>query len=119
MLEEANKVAQKLESTFSIQVGIVNPRFIKPIDTTLLLSQAKTASLLVTMEDHVLAGGFGSSVLEILQDNNSATSVERIGWPDQFVEHGSSVSILRSAYGLSSEAIFEKIASRYKSVSSK
>ena len=119
MLEEANKVAQKLESTFSIQVGIVNPRFIKPIDTTLLLSQAKTASLLVTMEDHVLAGGFGSSVLEILQDNNSATSVERIGWPDQFVEHGSSVSIVRSAYGLSSEAIFEKIASRYKSVSSK
>jgi 1-deoxy-D-xylulose-5-phosphate synthase len=71
------------------------------------------------MEDHVVTGGFGSSVLEILQDNNCSTPVERIGWPDQFVEHGSSVSILRKAHGLSSEAIVEKISKRFSALTRK
>jgi deoxyxylulose-5-phosphate synthase len=47
--------------------------------------------LLVTMEDHVLAGGFGSAVLEALQEADCPTPVERIGWPDKFVEHGTNV----------------------------
>ena len=57
--------------------------------------------LIVTLEDHVLAGGFGSSVLEALQEADCPAAVERIGWPDKFVEHGSGVESLRAAYGLS------------------
>jgi len=119
MVEEAFKAANLLEKQFGILVGIVNPRFIKPIDKALLLTQAASSALLVTMEDHVVTGGFGSSVLEILQDNNCSTPVERIGWPDQFVEHGSSVSILRKAHGLSSEAIVEKISKRFSALTRK
>jgi len=119
MVEEAFKAANLLEKQFGILVGVVNPRFIKPIDKALLLTQAASSALLVTMEDHVVTGGFGSSVLEILQDNNCSTPVERIGWPDQFVEHGSSVSILRKAHGLSSEAIVEKISKRFSALTRK
>jgi 1-deoxy-D-xylulose-5-phosphate synthase len=66
------------------------------------------------MEDHVVTGGFGSAVIEALQEANCPTSVERIGWPDKFVEHGSSVEILREAYGLSSEAMFQRILTRWR-----
>ena len=75
----------------------MNARFVKPLDRALLLSHAACIPLLVTMEDHVLAGGFGSAVLEALQEADCPTAVERIGWPDKFVEHGSSVEVLRAA----------------------
>ena len=68
----------------------------------------------MTLEDHVAAGGFGSAVLEALQEADCTTVVERIGWPDKFVEHGSSVEILRAAYGLSTDDIVRRIKDRYK-----
>jgi 1-deoxy-D-xylulose-5-phosphate synthase len=64
------------------------------------------------MEDHVLAGGFGSGVLEILQDAAAPTPVERIGWPDHFIEHGTSTEALRDAHGLSPKAILHRIRQR-------
>ena len=73
--------------------------------------------LIVTLEDHVLTGGFGSSVLEALQEADCATAVERIGWPDRFVEHGSSAEILRAAYGLSPEDMHRRILDRWKKLS--
>jgi 1-deoxy-D-xylulose-5-phosphate synthase len=91
----------------------VNARFVKPLDRTLLLQHAGSAQMLVTMEDHVLAGGFGSAVIETIQEANSLTPVERIGWPDKFVEHGSSVEILRAAYGLAPEDIARRVLSRW------
>ena len=75
-----------------LSVGVVNARFAKPLDRTLLLSQAACMPLIVTMEDHVVTGGFGSAVLETLQEADCHTAVERIGWPDHFIEHGSSVA---------------------------
>ena len=114
MVQEAQKIAERLAHEEGISVGVVNARFIKPLDRTLLLSQATVVPLIVTMEDHVLAGGFGSAVLEALQDADCPTPVERIGWPDKFVEHGSNVSILRAAYGLSSDDISRRIKDRYK-----
>jgi len=57
---------------------------VKPLDRALLLSHGACIPLLVTMEDHVLAGGFGSAVLEALQDADCPAAVERIGWPDKF-----------------------------------
>jgi 1-deoxy-D-xylulose-5-phosphate synthase len=114
MVQEALLVAGRLAADEGLSVGVVNARFIKPLDRTLLLSQATVVPLIVTMEDHVLAGGFGSAVLEALQDADCPTPVERIGWPDKFVEHGSNVEILRAAYGLSTDDITRRIRERYK-----
>jgi 1-deoxy-D-xylulose-5-phosphate synthase len=114
MVQEALKLAEKLAREENLSVGVVNARFIKPLDRTLLLSQAAVVPLIVTMEDHVLAGGFGSAVLEALQEADCATPVERIGWPDQFVEHGSSVEILRAAHGLAPDDIARRIKDRYR-----
>ncbi len=52
------------------------------------------------MEDHVLAGGYGASVLELLSEKRIATPVARLGWPDQFIEHATTVEYLREKYGL-------------------
>jgi 1-deoxy-D-xylulose-5-phosphate synthase len=68
------------------------------------------------MEDHVLAGGFGSAVLEALQETGGATAVERIGWPDNFVEHGSSVEVLRAKHGLSPKEIRARVLARWNSL---
>jgi 1-deoxy-D-xylulose-5-phosphate synthase len=114
MVQEAEKVAARIAEETGLSVGVVNARFVKPLDKTLLLSQAACIPLLVTMEDHVVTGGFGSAVLETLQEADCQTAVERIGWPDKFVEHGSSVEILRAAYGLSTDDIVRRIKDRYK-----
>jgi 1-deoxy-D-xylulose-5-phosphate synthase len=57
-------------------------------------------------------GGFGSAVLEALNDAALTTPVERIAWPDAFIEHGSNVDILRAAHGLDAETIYRRIAAR-------
>jgi 1-deoxy-D-xylulose-5-phosphate synthase len=62
---------------------------------------------LVTFEDHVLAGGFGSAVLEALNELELNVPVVRVGWPDEFIEHGK-VEALRAKYGLTAEAALEK-----------
>jgi 1-deoxy-D-xylulose-5-phosphate synthase len=114
MVHEALALAKRLEAEHQLSVGVVNARFVKPLDRELLLSQAAVVPLLVTMEDHVLAGGFGSAVLEALQDADcTSCAVERIGWPDKFVEHGSSVEILRATYGLSPEHNYQRIVNRW------
>jgi 1-deoxy-D-xylulose-5-phosphate synthase len=117
MIGEALKIAERLQVEENLSVGVVNARFIRPLDRTLLLSQATVVPLIVTLEDHVLAGGFGSAVLEALQESECSTPVERIGWPDKFVEHGSTVDILRAAYGLSPEDMYRRILDRWKNLS--
>jgi 1-deoxy-D-xylulose-5-phosphate synthase len=117
MVADALALADRLAREEGLSVGVVNARFVKPLDRTLLLSHGACIPLIVTMEDHVLSGGFGSAVLEALQDADCGVAVERIGWPDQFVDHGSSVSVLRAAYGLSAEAIYQRVLSRWRNVS--
>jgi 1-deoxy-D-xylulose-5-phosphate synthase len=87
--------------------ALVNARFAKPIDTELLEKYARRVGLIVTFEDHVLMGGFGSAVLEYLSSKNLRVPVVRIGWPDAFIEHGK-VDQLREKYGLSVAAVLEK-----------
>ncbi|MBQ6942191.1 MAG: 1-deoxy-D-xylulose-5-phosphate synthase [Akkermansia sp.] len=82
----------------------VNARFICPLDTDCILQQAEKTRLIVTLEDHVVAGGFGSAVMEMLNEQNCSTPVLRIGWPNQFIEHGREDQ-LRSKHGLTPEAI--------------
>ncbi len=114
MVPEALKLAARLEREEHVSVGVVNARFVKPLDRNLLLSQAAVVPLIVTLEDHVLAGGFGSAVIEALQEAHCPTAVERIGWPDKFVEHGSSVEILRASYGLAPDDIFRRVSERWR-----
>ena len=114
MVTLALKLAAEIEADQGITVGVVNARFAKPLDVELLAKNAATASLLVTMEDHVVTGGFGSAVLEALQEFDKPAPIERIGWPDRFVEHGSSVDVLRAAHGLSPETIKQNILCRWQ-----
>jgi 1-deoxy-D-xylulose-5-phosphate synthase len=117
MVQDALRLAERLAREEQLSVGVVNARFIKPLDRTLLLSHAAVVPLLVTMEDHVLAGGFGSAVLEALQDANCPAAVERVGWPDKFVEHGSNPETLRAAYGLAPDDIYRRVLGRWRNLS--
>ena len=117
MVQDALRLAARLAAEEHISVGVVNARFVKPLDRTLLLSHAAVVPLLVTMEDHVLLGGFGSAVLEALQEADCPAAVERIGWPDKFVEHGSNPETLRAAYGLSPDDIHRRVLSRWRNLS--
>ena len=82
-----------------ISAAVINPRFVKPIDRQAVEAFGRRCSLIVTFEDHVLAGGYGSTVLETLSAAQIDTPVVRIGWPDQFIEHGR-VDALREKYGI-------------------
>jgi 1-deoxy-D-xylulose-5-phosphate synthase len=117
MVRDALKLAERLATEENLSVGVVNARFVKPLDRALLLSHAACIPLLVTMEDHVLAGGFGSAVLEALHEGNCPAAVERIGWPDKFVEHGTSVQVLRAAYGLAPDDIYRRVLGRWRNLS--
>jgi len=117
MLADAEKVAARL-SEHGISAGVVNARFAKPLDVDALGESAQSHSLIVTMEDHAVTGGFGTGVTEALSDAGIACPVLRVGWPDQFVEHGSSVNSLREAYGLNNESITERILGRLRQISS-
>ena len=107
MLPEAEKLARELESE-GHSVAVINARFAKPVDAACIVSYARRCELLVSMEDHVLAGGFGSAVLEALNEAEIATPLVRIGWPDQFIEHGE-IEALRSKYGLTAAAALERV----------
>ncbi len=63
------------------------------------------------------AGGFGSAVLEALQEADCPAAVERIGWPDKFIEHGSNVDALRAAHGLAPDAIYRRVLDRWRNLS--
>ena len=89
-------------------VAVINPRFVKPLDGELLVRYSKNAAAVVTFEDHVLAGGFGSAVLEELEQAGMTTPVVRIGWPDHFIEHGK-VDALRARYGITVEAALARL----------
>jgi 1-deoxy-D-xylulose-5-phosphate synthase len=88
--------------------AVINPRFIKPIDRELLEKYASRVSAFVTLEDHVKMGGFGSAVVEALEEMGSTVPVVRIGWPDQFIEHGK-VDDLRAKYGLTVDAALAQV----------
>ena len=116
MIPEAYELKRRLGAEDGLSVGIVNARFTKPVDEQLILRQAKDAKLIVTMEDGVLSGGFGSAVLETLSNAGVATPVHRIGWPDAFIEHGSDIATLRASAGLSPNDMLDGIRSKLKSL---
>jgi len=106
MLPEALRLADMLERE-GFSAAVINPRFAKPVDRDVVEQFGGKCGLLVTLEDHVLAGGFGSAVLETVNDLELSVPVVRVGWPDEFIEHGK-VEALREKYGLTAEAALEK-----------
>lgn len=116
MVENALALADRLAQEHNIAATVVNGRFAKPVDDELLASHARSHRLIVTIEDHVRTGGFGSAILESLADAKIQMPVERVGWPDQFVDHATSAGDLRSWNGLSDEAIYARITSAWNRV---
>jgi 1-deoxy-D-xylulose-5-phosphate synthase len=106
MLPEAHRLAEMLERE-GFSAAVINPRFAKPIDRGCVAEFGGKCGLIVTLEDHVLAGGFGSAVMETLNELELQVPVVRVGWPDSFIEHGK-VEALRQKYGLTAEAALEK-----------
>ncbi len=109
LFEMAERVKVELE-TKGFSVGLINPRWIKPLDLDAITQAAQNSTVICTFEDHVLKNGFGASIIEALHDSSIRTPVERIGWPDEFVEHGKP-HVLRAKHGLTAEAALEKILS--------
>ena len=107
MFSVAEAAANELGEDFDC--ALVDPRFTKPIDEATTEYFSKTADTIVTLEDHVLAGGYGSLVSELLVAKKINTPLVRIGWPDQFIEHASSVGELRKKYGLTVESVVAQI----------
>ncbi len=109
------EVALDINSRFLKNYGqgftVVNARFIKPIDEALLLEHADQFDRIFTLEDGVLKGGFGSTILELLSENKKGLEVTRFGWPDEFIPHGDSVDQIREDFGLDADALFSKISS--------
>ena len=96
------EVAAKELAEEDISVAVVNARWAKPLDEELIIRLAKGTGRLVTIEDHVVAGGFGSAVLELLESRGIRDiNVRVIGCPDKPIEHGA-LSILKELHGLSS-----------------
>jgi 1-deoxy-D-xylulose-5-phosphate synthase len=107
MLPMARELAARLENE-GYSAAVINPRFIKPIDREMIATFAGRVAAFVTFEDHVKMGGFGSAVLEVLDDMGSPVPVVRIAWPDQFIEHGK-VDALREKHGLTVNAAYEQV----------
>jgi 1-deoxy-D-xylulose-5-phosphate synthase len=107
MCELANQTADLLKAQ-GIDAAVINARWIKPLDTSTIEFFARGCEVICTFEDHVLHNGFGCAVMEHLADQRITTPVVRIGWPDEFIEHGA-VPIMREKHGLTAKAAAEKI----------
>ena len=96
--------AADLLANEGVQASVINARFVKPLDERLILSLAATGRPIVTVEENVLPGGFGSAVLELLSTNDVTTPVTRLGIADHVWDHASQ-SRLRELAGLSAQGI--------------
>ncbi|MCK5913933.1 MAG: 1-deoxy-D-xylulose-5-phosphate synthase [Desulfuromusa sp.] len=107
MVAEALLAAEQL-SVQGINVAVIDTRFIKPLDSDLIIAAAEKVPFVVTVEENSLQGGFGSSILELLSDAGLTIPVLRIGIPDRFVGQGTQ-SELRTQLGLDADGIMIKV----------
>lgn len=106
MVPVARQAAGMLKE-YGVSAAVINARFIKPLDAECITGYATQTGRLITVEENVLAGGFGSAVLELLQSAGIRdVQVKCLGIPDTFVEHGSQ-AILREKYGLTAKNLVE------------
>lgn len=108
MAHSAQTAIELLEKEKNITIAHYDMRFLKPLDETMLHEIAKKFKQIVTIEDGVIQGGFGSAVLEFMSDNGYNIQVKRLGIPDTFVEHGTPEE-LYNMLGLDGEGIAASI----------
>lgn len=108
MVQSALAASELLEKR-GIKAGVINARFVKPLDEALLRQIARDVRVIVTIEDNALTGGFGSAVLECLNSQHlNWVKVLRLGIPDKFIEHGTRSELL-GLYGLTPEKIADRV----------
>jgi 1-deoxy-D-xylulose-5-phosphate synthase len=104
-------VARELLAAKGIKAGVVNARFIKPLDEQMLRKLSRDVRIIITVEENILAGGFGSAVLEYINTQSfNGVKVLRLGFPDQFIEQGTRTQLLEK-YGLHAEGIASAVSS--------
>lgn len=108
MVSTAEHIREKLRER-GIPCSLANGRFIKPFDQDLVLSLAQTHSVVVTLEENVLQGGFGLEVTACIHNRFPQVTVFPVGLPDAYVEHGN-VSVLRKGLGIDSDSIIVAMA---------
>jgi 1-deoxy-D-xylulose-5-phosphate synthase len=102
------RAAERLDAS-GIHAAVINTRFLKPLDGDLIGEWARKVGKILTVEENVLQGGFGSAVLELLQEKGlSSVQVKRLGIPDLFVEHGPP-ALLRAKYGIDEAGIYRVV----------
>jgi 1-deoxy-D-xylulose-5-phosphate synthase len=102
-VQEALQAAHLLDQE-GISLAVIDPRFIKPLDRDLLTAEARRVGTVITIEENVLQGGFGSAILELMAEEGLTPRFLRIGLPDVFAEQGSQEE-LRALYGLDTAGI--------------
>lgn len=114
MVHPSLQAAENL-SKEGIETTVVNARFVKPLDSGLLLALARTKRLIVTVEEAYLAGGFGAAVLELLEENGLQDKVRvvRMGVPDRIVTHGDP-KLLLAKYGLDADGIYTRVKESFE-----
>ena len=109
MVYPAIEAADNLEKD-NIDATVINARFVKPLDAELILALAQTKRIILTVEEAYLAGGFGSAVMELLEENGLLDKVKvvRLGVPDRIITHGDP-KLLLAKYGLDADGIYNKV----------
>ncbi len=112
--------AAELLDKVDVDSTVVNARWVKPLDSEMILSLASKHNLIVTVEEAYLAGGFGSAVLELLEENGMQDKVKivRMGVPDRIITHGDS-KLLLAKYGLDADGIYMKVKEKVMTKSGK
>lgn len=116
MVKTAEEVRDRLKES-GYKCSLVNARFAKPLDEEMLLSVAKNHKLVVTMEENVISGGFGSYVTEFYNECETDITVLNIAISDDYVEHGN-VDILRKEVGIDADTIYKRTVTEYLSLTS-
>ena len=111
LLPECLKAVEKLQKD-GIDIGVINARFLRPLDTEVILEAVRNCELVVTVEENTLCGGFGSVVLEAANDAGLSTqNICRLGIPDRFIEHGDRNELL-AELGLNAVGFIRTIRER-------
>ena len=103
-------------SEYGISAAVINARYVKPLDRRLILEAAERTYNILTIEENVISGGFGSAVAELLAEEGLYNvRIENIGLPDSFIEQGPQ-DLIRSIYGLDSNGIIERVKKIYPNI---
>ena len=113
LLPIGNRVGPALAAAARLEVqgidaAVINPRFLKPLDSDLIADWAARTGRVVTVEDNCVQGGFGSAVLEVLNERGLHLPVQRLGYADRFVEHGPQAVLWRAA-GIDADGIARSV----------